>query len=180
MNNQEYKEKCAELAAIYQEASITGKKFINKFSSDISSPNLVSKLDNWELEDDDPMKKYISLGLDMEFSDDNFETLEEIYIGKLTNIGDFYGKPSYRMNSRKNFYHCRLRPNHIHWWNRADANPIPEYYSFKIFSLLGNWSVFKDSNVSKNFAWNGAGNINGHSILAFLITYDGTGDNENG
>ena len=159
-----YKEKCAKLAALYQEASITGRKFQclyhNGYWKDAEfTPNNGNDLSMWRIKPkENTLEKYISLGLDMEFSGDGNSCIDML-ICLPSSSNKFY-----RSNKQGSWSNCRLRPDHVHWWNgKSHINPIPEDCEYNYYLKNGKCYGWYPATQAKNHKWN--------NILAFEIRY---------
>lgn len=176
----EYQKKCAELSAFYDEASKTGKKIQIKDKkkwkdADMIFPSLNTiNLNNTFRLKSNVMEKYMDLKLDMEFYEVEGETLPYYKPTDKPNyvISPLIGidKDGFFLSNCNLWNFCRLRSNHIHWWNRAAMNPIPDNCNFRIYSRAGKWSNWTDSSNSEKFAWNSTTETD-HGILAFQIAY---------
>lgn len=169
-----YKEKCAELSALYQEASITGRAIVRNAPAtigSISSPNLSSDLADWEISKEHELSKYIGLGLDMEFTNYSFATKVDTSIGKLLKIDCNADGNIFTKNSESIYGQCRLRENHIHWWNRDEDDPIPRKCIFSVFIMDGGWCEWAKSSSSNRFEW-GTTPLIQQTILAFKVKYN--------
>jgi len=168
MNTQDYKNKCQRLADLYSVAAISGQPFEFRWREQtwteqkVACPDMHEELDNWRVKPlPNPMEKYISLGLDMEF-DDTYTFNTDSAIGKLTST-DNDDSPYQRDND--NYYvNCRLRPNHIHWWDgKSEDSPVPDNCKFRYYSKSMGWSQWLSNTAANNFRW--------AKILAFEIRY---------
>lgn len=125
-------------------------------------PGGESNLNEWELvipPKEHPMQKYIYLNLDMEFSDS--EGFTSKCFDNLTHILD--KTYNYKSPLNGNFKHCRLRPNHVHWWgSKSDINPIPEGCEYRIY-INDGWGAWVEYAYSLTIPW--------ENILAFEIRY---------
>jgi len=175
MNTQDYKNKCQRLADLYSVAAISGQPFEYQWivgtwkEQTIAYPNIYEKLEDWRVKPlPHPMEKYISLGLDMEFScvDDKFNTNDSIHIGKLTGFEKLDSDDIFVADKIHKFYKCRLRPNHMHWWNgKSEDSPVPDNCKFRYYSKSMGWSQWLSNTTANNFQW--------AKILAFKICYSG-------
>ena len=165
MNSQEYKNKCQRLSDLYSVAAISGQPFEYQWKvgtwteQTVACPDMHEELENWRVKPlPNPMKKYISLGLDMEFT--NTSTFNTPILGKLKEVlsnGYISGGMSIK--------HCRLRANHIHWWNgKSEVNPIPNNCEYRTFWDEGEgWTNWE----AKRFIYS----WNDNNLLAFEIRY---------
>lgn len=168
----DYQKKCKKLADIYLEASVTGQPIqrinckTDGHKNVIDGPTQISDLALYRIKPKEhPMQKYIRFGLDMEFIYD----AGLIVIGLLKTIDkyNYYNSVARDTPSPK----CRLRPNHVHWWNgESNINPIPEGCEFRIYFKSCGWDDWIDYKASNDFVWN-KGTTN--DVLAFEIRYDG-------
>ena len=177
-----YKEHCLKLSQLFNEASETGQPIQllssngtyldNPFGVDMDSD--LYRIKPVHKPNKDELEKYIQLKLDMEFTNHaDFNTDAFLIIGKLTSIemGSNSGLPYYVVDGVCSKYRCRLRANHIHWWNRFAINPIPKNAKFRLFNQVREWSPWYSSDQSRHYVFDGHSD---HTILAFEVKY---GDN---
>jgi len=172
----DYQEKCLALAKIYHEAGETGQAIqrcncvADGFKDVIDAPTQLSNLALYRVKPEErPMEKYIKLNLDMEFtSHTDFNTDDKIAIGKLTGFEKLESGLTFIMDELHSNYKCRLRPNHIHFWNRFAPNPIPTNCQFRTFNRVNEWSDWRDSSDKEKYVFDGLAE---KPILAFEVKY---------
>ena len=143
------------------------KVSFEKWRKTEGSPDITSNLDEWCVHiplKPHPLEKYIELDLDMEFASVNSFHLP--VINKLISIDD----KTY--NSDIDAEHCRLKPNHVHWWGgKSSINPIPDNCRFRVFYKNSNgFGAWADCRYSDNVNWK--------DILMFEILYTEENDND--
>ncbi|RLC97830.1 MAG: hypothetical protein DRI46_12330 [Chloroflexi bacterium] len=174
----DYQIKCLALAKIYQDAGETGQPIQRRncmadgFKNVIDSPTQISDLALYRVKPKEhPMEKYIDLKLDMEFTSyDTFARDSIKTIGMLTSIQKEKSGITFTCNKISSSYKCRLRPNHIHFWNRFASNPIPNNCHFRVINgdhELTNWSSSENKDT---YIFSGPNARD--PILAFEIKYN--------
>ena len=157
-----------ELAGLIQVWADNPESYFNFQNNETCNiPTIYSDLNEWELiipPKENPMEKYIELGLDCEFAN----THDDIwFIYKLSKICDegYYAKSHDKYGDR-----CRLRPNHIHWWDgESDINPIPDNCDFRVYLNDSGWTEIAHSVNSRNVIWHHKDVVG--RVLAFEIKY---------
>lgn len=170
----DYQKRCYDIAKLFIEAGDTDQPIEHKLSE------AVGWVEKWPEPSDNiniyrirpipnELDKYIHNKLDMEFTSHAvFKTDSTKAIGKLTSIQKEKCMITYTLNTTNSYYHCRLRPNHVHFWNRFAKNPIPIDCEFRVCNRSLEWSNWRHHTARSNYVFNGPAE---KPIIAFEVRY---------
>lgn len=168
-----YQERCFALANLLTLAGETGRQIQCKSDGEWVNKDITLVYINPCRIEPIPSKvaRYIKLKLDMEFTNHpTFLADAPKLVGKLISIMCDNDKLTFTTegNNKTQYSKCRLRPNHVHFWNRFAENPIPDNCEFRICNRTWEWSNWRIFNARTNYVFNGPAE---KPIIAFEIRY---------
>ncbi len=174
--NKAEKEQALKISHLWKELAEKGTWFegidiVGVWRKTDKSPNLASKISEWRVAE--PEKKIIDLTkcintIDMEFADceEGCEFSWEFGIlDKILSPTSDYVYPYTKLNYG-DFKCCRVRQNHIHFYNGI-GNPLPDGLLVRLYFYDYKPTIYK----SQDLNWDCSCNVSGFEVIDTLPEY---------